>query len=90
MVLLWPKTFQPIVLCLYEDKPCSGARIEILLKNKVFRATSLTSGAQFVIPGLKKHEDYELLLTWEKHKLVDKRKVSAGDYIELNLKPVQP
>lgn len=71
--------------CVFREGPCNGAQIVLLKGNQEIFRTTLTSNASFLIPNLKKHEEYVLNLTWEKHKVSELKKVTTGEFIQIIL-----
>ncbi len=72
-------------ICDFSGSNCNGAKI-VLNKGseQIFNGT-LTSRGEFHIPNLKRNESYEFILSWPKHKLIEKRIVLAGEFINIKL-----
>lgn len=73
------------VNCTFRGGTCNGAEVVLLRgENEVFK-TTLTSNGSFIIPNLKKHEDYILKLTWKKHDVSEIKKVMSGEHVDIVL-----
>lgn len=72
-------------ICDFSGSSCNGAKIILSRGNKqIFNAT-LTSRGEFHIPNLKRNESYEFILSWPKHKLVEKRIVQLEEFIKIKV-----